>query len=72
MAVESAIVLAEELARAGSVDAALAAYEERRFDRCRDVIETSLAVGRLQLEHGDPRVHAAMLEGALGRLNAAF
>lgn len=72
MAVESGIVLAEELARADSVDAALAAYEERRFDRCRDVIETSVAVGKLQLEHGDPRVHAAMLEGALSRLNAPF
>ncbi|MDE2597783.1 MAG: FAD-dependent monooxygenase [Sphingomonadales bacterium] len=72
MAVESGIVLAEELARAATVDEALLAYQERRFDRCRDVIETSVAVGRLQLEHGDPRVHAQMLEGALSRLNQAF
>ena len=72
MAVESGIVLAEELARSDSVDAGLKAYEDRRFDRCRDVIETSVAVGKLQLEHGDPRVHAAMLEGALGRLNQPF
>lgn len=72
MAVESGIVLAEELARAGDVESALRAYQERRFDRCRDVIETSVAVGRLQLEHGDPQVHAKMLEGALGRLNEPF
>lgn len=72
MAVESGIVLAEELARTGDVGDALKAYQERRFDRCRDVIETSVAVGRLQLEHGDPKVHADMLEGALGRLNQPF
>ncbi|MEO0032592.1 MAG: hypothetical protein RIS94_2350 [Pseudomonadota bacterium] len=72
MAVESGIVLAEELARGASVDDALLAYQERRFDRCRDVIETSVAVGRLQLEHGDPQVHAKMLEGALHRLNEPF
>lgn len=72
MAVESGIVLAQELARTGDVGAGLLAYQERRHDRCRDVIETSVAVGRLQLEHGDPRVHAKMLEGALQRLNQPF
>lgn len=72
MAVESGIVLAEELARTDSVEQGLQAYQDRRFDRCRDVIETSVAVGRLQLEHGDPQVHAHMLEGALSRLNKPF
>ena len=69
MAVESGIVLAEELAGAGSAEAGLLAYQERRFERCRDVIETSVAVGRLQLEHGPPQEHAKLLEGALARLN---
>lgn len=72
MAVESGIVLAEELALADTVEAGLQAYQVRRFERCRDVIETSVAVGRLQLEHGDPHVHAKMLEGALARLNEPF
>jgi len=72
MAVESGIVLAEELARTDDVETALHAYQERRFDRCRDVIETSIALGKLQLEHGDPQVHAQMLEGALKRLNEPF
>lgn len=72
MAVESGVVLAEELARTDDVGAALQAYQDRRFDRCRDVIETSVAVGKLQLAHGDPKVHAHMLEGALGRLNQPF
>lgn len=72
MAVESGIVLAEELARTDDVTTALRAYQDRRYDRCRDVIETSVAVGKLQLEHGDPKVHAHMLEGALSRLNQPF
>ena len=72
MAVESALVLAEEVERAASVDAGLAAYEARRFDRCQDVVETSLAAGRLQLNHGPPQEFAALLEGALARLNAAY
>lgn len=72
MAVESGVVLAEELARTDDVATALSAYQNRRYDRCRDVIETSVAVGKLQLEHGDPKVHAHMLEGALSRLNQPF
>jgi 2-polyprenyl-6-methoxyphenol hydroxylase-like FAD-dependent oxidoreductase len=72
MAVESGIVLAEELARADSVAAGLLAYQERRYPRCQDVIDSSVSVGRLQLAHGDPRDHARILEGALSRLNEDF
>ncbi|WP_285018984.1 FAD-dependent monooxygenase [Novosphingobium sp. fls2-241-R2A-195] len=72
MAVESGLVLAEELARADTVDAALSAYENRRFERCRDVIESSVGIGRLQLEHRPPEEHKALLEGALMRLNEPF
>jgi 2-polyprenyl-6-methoxyphenol hydroxylase-like FAD-dependent oxidoreductase len=72
MAVESGIVLAEELARADSVEAGLLAYQERRYPRCKDVIDSSVAVGRLQLAHGDPSEHARILEGALARLNEPF
>lgn len=72
MAVESGIVLAEELARAETVEAALLAYQERRFERCRDVIDTSVAIGKLQLEHGNPGQIAGMIEGALQRLSAPY
>lgn len=72
MAVESGIVLAEELAKADSVEAGLIAYQDRRYPRCKDVIDSSVSVGQLQLQHGDPRQHAAILEGALARLNEPF
>ncbi|WP_246543443.1 FAD-dependent monooxygenase [Novosphingobium profundi] len=72
MAVESGIVLAEELARTNTVGEGLQAYEDRRFERCRDVIESSIAIGNLQLQHRPPEEHARLLEGALERLNAPF
>lgn len=72
MAVESGIVLAEELADHDDVAEGLQAYQERRYPRCQDVIDSSVSVGRLQLAHGDPREHAAILEGALARLNQPF
>jgi len=72
MAVESAIVLAQELEQASSIEAGLQAYQDRRFDRCRDVIESSVAIGKLQLELGPPGQIAGMIEGALARLNQPF
>lgn len=72
MAVESGISLAEELVRAETPEAGLQAYEARRFERCRDVIETSLDMGRLQLDHGPPEEFARLLQGALARLNEPF
>lgn len=72
MAVESAIVLAEELANAKTAEAALKAYQDRRFDRCRYVIVSSVAIGQMQLDHASPEQHSALLEAALDRLNQPF
>ena len=72
MAVESGIALAEELARAETVEGGLDAFEARRFERCRDVIETSVRMGQLQLDHGPPEEFARLLQGALARLNEPF
>lgn len=72
MAVESAIVLTEELARARTVSEAFQAYEDRRFDRCRDLVDTSVEIGRQQLAHGRPDQIAGLIEGALARLNEPY
>jgi 2-polyprenyl-6-methoxyphenol hydroxylase-like FAD-dependent oxidoreductase len=72
MAVESGIVLAEELAKTDDVLAGLVAYEDRRYDRCRDVVESSVGIGKLQMDHRPPEEHKALLEGALSRLNQPF
>ena len=72
MAVESAIVLADELARAENAEAALVAYEERRYERCRGVVDAGIAVGAAQLAGGPPDQIGGMIGGALHRLAAPF
>ena len=52
MAIEDAVVIAEELARHDTPEAAFAAYQARRFGRCRYVAEKSLEICRGQLGQG--------------------
>jgi 2-polyprenyl-6-methoxyphenol hydroxylase-like FAD-dependent oxidoreductase len=52
MAIEDAIVIAEELERHGTPQEAFAAYCRRRFERCRYVVERSLEICRGQLGQG--------------------
>ncbi|MBJ7442896.1 MAG: FAD-dependent monooxygenase [Sphingobium sp.] len=68
MAVESALVLAEELDRAEAIPVGLAAYQARRFDRCRHVVETSIAVGKMQLAGESPEAVGSALGAGLHRL----
>jgi 2-polyprenyl-6-methoxyphenol hydroxylase-like FAD-dependent oxidoreductase len=50
--IEDAIVLAEELAGAVSLEAALSAFEARRWERCRMVVENSERLGILEAMPG--------------------
>lgn len=54
MAIEDAIVLTEELEKHDDVEAALKAYRERRYERCRYIVESSLAICYGQLGKGPP------------------
>jgi 2-polyprenyl-6-methoxyphenol hydroxylase-like FAD-dependent oxidoreductase len=73
MAVEDALVLSEELASSGrSVEASLQAYTARRYERCRMVVETSVAIGRLQLAGQATERLGAMTGDALHKLAAPF
>ena len=66
MAIEDAIVLTEELARHETPQAAFEAYYDRRFERCRYIVERSLAICLGQLGKGPPvdnaRATAEMFE----------
>lgn len=44
MAIEDALVLAEELVTADAIEPALNAYRNRRFERCRYIVESSRAI----------------------------
>jgi len=55
--IEDAIVLADELASAAAVEDGLAAFEKRRWDRCRMVVENSARLGELEATPGTAEEH---------------
>lgn len=52
MAIEDSIVLAEEVGRHDDPETAFRAYRDRRFERCRYIVEKSLAICHGQLGRG--------------------
>ncbi|BCH21503.1 FAD-dependent oxidoreductase [Mesorhizobium sp. L-8-3] len=68
--IEDAIVLAEELERAGDVEAGLAAFEGRRWERCRMVVENSLRLGEIEINDGDKQEHSAIMRETIMALAA--
>jgi 2-polyprenyl-6-methoxyphenol hydroxylase-like FAD-dependent oxidoreductase len=61
VAVEDALVLSEELANPGPIDQALLRFEERRWERCRLVVENSVRIGQMEQTHGDPAALKALM-----------
>lgn len=59
--IEDAIVLAEECAAAGDVEAALGAFEQRRWERCRMVVHNSGRLGEIEVGNGDKAEHAQLM-----------
>lgn len=69
IAVEDAIVVAEELDKAeGDVPAALANFTARREDRCRLVVNSSVKIGRLEQAQASPEEQTAVVDEALAKL----
>ena len=69
LAIEDAIVLSESLASDLLLDAALRRFEERRFDRCRMVVDNSVQIGAWELAPHSPGADPA---GLLDRSMAAL
>ena len=67
--IEDAIVLAEELERCADVTLALAAFEERRWERCRMVVENSGRLGEIEIAGGDKAEHGRIMRDTLLALN---
>jgi 2-polyprenyl-6-methoxyphenol hydroxylase-like FAD-dependent oxidoreductase len=70
LGMEDAIVLAEELDRAPSIEAAAAAYARRRFERCRMVVENSLRLGEIEIAGLQTEEHAGIMRESLVALLA--
>jgi len=67
---EDAIVLADELDRADSMDEGLKAFEARRWERCRMVVENSVRLGEIEIAGGDAAEHAGIMRESMMALAA--
>ncbi len=54
LAIEDSIVLADELGKHDTLEAAFKAFRDRRFERCRYIVDKSLEICRGQLGKGPP------------------
>jgi 2-polyprenyl-6-methoxyphenol hydroxylase-like FAD-dependent oxidoreductase len=64
LAIEDSLVLAEEIAAANSPEAAFTAFRSRRFDRCKYIVEASLALCHGQIGKG-PLIEQAVATKAM-------
>jgi 2-polyprenyl-6-methoxyphenol hydroxylase-like FAD-dependent oxidoreductase len=72
MGVEDAVVLAEELHRAVSLAQALAAFQQRRFPRCRLVVENSVRLGQIEQTGGSREEHGNIMRESTIALAGPF
>jgi 2-polyprenyl-6-methoxyphenol hydroxylase-like FAD-dependent oxidoreductase len=61
IAIEDGLVLSEELAAESDVALALHRFEQRRWERCRLVVENSVRIGQMEQTHADPAVLRALM-----------
>ncbi|VWD35747.1 monooxygenase [Burkholderia contaminans] len=59
--IEDALVVAEELGRSATVEAALRAFGQRRWERCRMVVENSGRLGEIEIAGGDKAEHTRIM-----------
>ena len=70
--IEDALVLAEELERASDVEAAVVAFQDRRWNRCRMVVENSARLGEIEIGGGDKDEHSRIIRDSLMALAQAI
>ncbi|MEC7762065.1 MAG: FAD-dependent oxidoreductase [Pseudomonadota bacterium] len=61
MGMEDGYVLAEELADKATRDEALTAFEDRRYERCRMVVENSGRLAEIEIEGGSQEEHGQLM-----------
>jgi 2-polyprenyl-6-methoxyphenol hydroxylase-like FAD-dependent oxidoreductase len=63
--IEDALVLADELEQADDVAQALHAFQKRRWERCRMVVENSGRLGEIEITGGDKQEHSHIMRESL-------
>ena len=64
-AIEDAVVLAEEVDAKPSLEDALADYTERRYERCKLIVGSSVAIGEWEINHTPNFDHAGITQRVL-------
>lgn len=70
--IEDAMVLAQELAAADTLETALSAFEARRWDRCRMVVENSGRLADIEIHGGKREDHASIMKDSMKTLAEAI
>ena len=70
LAVEDALVLAEELGKRQTCEQALTRFTERRYERCRIVVENSLRLGDIERTGGSQEEHQQLMRDSTMTLAA--
>jgi len=70
LAVEAAVVLAEELGRGADVESALTAYAQRRCERAHLVVASSMRIGEIEQTGGSKEEHTRVMVHAMRALTA--
>jgi 2-polyprenyl-6-methoxyphenol hydroxylase-like FAD-dependent oxidoreductase len=66
--IEDAVVLADEIGTGSSVDQALIGFEERRWERCRMVVENSGRLAEIETMGGSREEHASIMQTSMRTL----
>lgn len=70
--IEDAMVLAEEVSAGADLTSALSAFEERRYERCRMVVENSGKLADIEMNNGNHEEHAAIMQVSMKTLAGAI
>jgi 2-polyprenyl-6-methoxyphenol hydroxylase-like FAD-dependent oxidoreductase len=70
LAVEDALVLCEELQSNATLDRALTGFAQRRYERCRMVVENSARLGELEMHSASMQDQAELSRASMEALNA--
>ena len=68
MAIEDAVVLGQCITAASTLTEAFEAFMDRRFERTRTVVETSVELSRLEQEHAPHEQNVALIQKALATI----
>lgn len=68
LAIEGAIILAEELAKNQTLEQALTQYQQRHYERAKMVIEVSTRLGEIEMNNGSPIEHRELATNAFEKL----